>query len=110
MVAAAGTFTPTVGYVFEMSHPLNSGDSAGGDYALSIGSTVGWCFAYNDFAFFGGFVLAYPLNCIIFTAGRFVGNSNFFGNIAKAAQPAPQPPKSVGGEMLFVNVDEILTP
>ncbi|MCS7136921.1 MAG: hypothetical protein NZ941_00950, partial [Candidatus Caldarchaeum sp.] len=39
-ITSAHSFTPGVGYRFEFSHPLNSGDPQ--DYALSIGSTVGW--------------------------------------------------------------------
>lgn len=42
----AVTFTPGVGYVYEVTHPLDSGDSK--DYALTTSSTVGWCFIYYD--------------------------------------------------------------
>lgn len=42
--AVAVKFTPGVGYVYEVSHPLDSGDSK--DYALTTSSTVGWCFIY----------------------------------------------------------------
>jgi hypothetical protein len=43
---AAVKFTPGVGYVYEVTHPLDSGDSK--DYALTTSSRVGWCFIYYD--------------------------------------------------------------
>ena len=57
---SAFTFTPGVGYVYEVTHPLDSGDS--NDYALTTSSKVGWCFIY-----FGGPYdspqVVYPSGC-----------------------------------------------
>ena len=42
----ARVFTDGVGTVYELSHPLDSGDPD--DYALSPGDTIGYCVLYRD--------------------------------------------------------------
>jgi hypothetical protein len=87
---AAATFIPGQGYVFEMSHPLNSGDPW--DYNLSIGSTVGWCFIYTDMD---------TVKSIIYPVGA-VSNPSLFGDVAKAGPP-------VGGVIAPVNTLAVMT-
>ena len=65
--AAAVTFTPGVGYVFELAHPLNSGDPA--DYALALHDTVGFCAVYLDAANAAGEV-EYPFVNSCFGEGQ----------------------------------------
>jgi len=43
---AAVTFTPRKGYVYEMSHPIASGDAQ--DYQAKTHDTIGYCFVYHD--------------------------------------------------------------
>jgi hypothetical protein len=79
---AAVTFTGGVGYVYEMSHPLNSGDAK--DYGLAIGDTVGWCLAYDDGSnpadstAFGE--LQVPAGCVVDAAMAKTGT---FGDVQK---------------------------
>ena len=39
-------FTAGVGQIYELSHPLASGDSD--DYVLKVHDRVGWCLVYDD--------------------------------------------------------------
>ncbi len=43
---AARAFTAGKGWVYELSHPMDSGDDD--DYSLAIHDKVGWCFTYDD--------------------------------------------------------------
>ena len=70
--SAAFTFSPDVGYVYEMAHPLNSGDPA--DYALALHDTVGFCAVYLDSANAAGEV-EFPKNCF--------GDGEQYGDIFK---------------------------
>lgn len=88
---AAATFIPGQGYVFEMSHPLNSGDPW--DYSLSIGSTVGWCLVYTDFD---------TVKNIIYPVGA-VSDPSLFGDVVKVGS-------LVGGEIAPVNTLAVITP
>jgi hypothetical protein len=78
----AVTFKEGVGYTFEFSHPLTSGDPL--DYALAIGDTVGFCFAYDDSSnsantsAFGE--LQYPAGCL---SQAFKGNTTLYGDVRK---------------------------
>jgi hypothetical protein len=78
----AVTFTPGVGYTFEFSHPLTSGDAL--DYALVTGDSVGFCFAYDDqsnpanTSAFGE--LQYPAGCL---SQAFKGNATLYGDVRK---------------------------
>ena len=49
-----------VGSVYELSHPLDSGDPE--DYTLSLGGTVGWCFLYEDGSHLG--TITFPSDCL----------------------------------------------
>ena len=74
--------SPGAGYVYEASHPLNSGDS--NDYSLSLSSTVGWCLTYEDAADHPGPVspdVEYPTGC--YTAAKNSGDASKYGNILK---------------------------
>jgi uncharacterized repeat protein (TIGR01451 family) len=53
--------TATNSYTFELSHPMNSGDSNGHDYSLHAGSLVGWCVVFYDGA--NGHVWDLPTDC-----------------------------------------------
>jgi hypothetical protein len=81
---AAAKFTPGVGYVYEFSHPLKSGDPL--DYALKIGDTVGWCFGYFDASnptvtsAIGQ--VEYPSLCFKTAAGSG-GSAGWFGDVVK---------------------------
>jgi hypothetical protein len=99
----ARTFTANVGYVFEMSHPLNSGDS--NDHALATGSTVGWCLSYVDFEDLQNFV-QYPSGCLV--TAQNDGDASLYGNIFKRGAPPAQTP--VGGELLAVNSYSVVSP
>ncbi|MEM4306082.1 MAG: hypothetical protein QXD61_08925 [Candidatus Caldarchaeum sp.] len=73
------SFTPGVGYRFEFSHPLNSGDSE--DYALSIGSTVGWCIYYRDGDKPPPNIVDYPRECYYRYAAT--GKADLYGHVIK---------------------------
>ncbi|MEM1966074.1 MAG: hypothetical protein QXH12_08160 [Candidatus Caldarchaeum sp.] len=75
----AFSFTPGVGYRFEFSHPLNSGDSL--DYALSIGSTVGWCIVWRDGDKPPPNILDYPPEC--YYKFRATGQADLYGHVIK---------------------------
>lgn len=78
----AVTFNQGIGYTFEFSHPLASGDSL--DYALTAGDTVGFCFAYDDHSnpantsAFGE--LQYPAGCL---SQAFKGKAALYGDVRK---------------------------
>jgi len=78
-IAGVGSFTPGQGYRFEISHPLNSGDSE--DYGLAIPSTVGWCIWYRDASKPAPNIVEYPPDC--FSVYRQNGNANFYGHVNK---------------------------
>ncbi|HMK84062.1 MAG TPA: hypothetical protein VK503_10120 [Candidatus Bathyarchaeia archaeon] len=74
--------TGGLGSVYEISHPLCSGDSR--DFCLHFGDTVGWCFAYFDeTANNGG---SFPNNCL--GPMYFSGDATSFGNIVIATPPS----------------------
>lgn len=71
-----------LGSVYEISHPLCSGDSQ--DFCLHFGDTVGWCIAYFDeVANNGG---TFPNNCQ--GPMYFIGDATGFGNIIIATPPS----------------------
>jgi hypothetical protein len=106
--SGVAVFTGGTGYVYEMSHPLSSGDTNGADYSLSVGSTVGWCFTYFDS---NSLVVEYPANC--FLPALRDGNASGFGNVVKASAPQPQPPptpRPVGGQVLAIDSLRLISP
>lgn len=98
--AAAATWTPEQGYVYEMSHPLNSGDPR--DYSLSPVSTVGWGLFYEDDNGASYVYITYPPN---FNIPAGTGDASKYGDILKLAGDKP-----VGGLTLSTNKLEILAP
>jgi len=96
----ARTSTGGLGRIFELSHPLSSGDSL--DYSLNIGDTVGFCVLYGDYP--SGVLIDFPSGC--YTAAIDSGDASGFGDIAKrGAVSAP-----VGGELLAVDKVRIVMP
>ncbi len=75
------SYSATNGYVFEMSHPMNSHDPY--DYALSPGSTVGWCVYFSDAN--SHLVFDYPLDCSLVYGGT--GSASKYGDIKKLPNP-----------------------
>ena len=96
--AAATTWTEDQGYVYEMSHPLNSGDPR--DYSLSTGSTVGWGLTYFDWNERAYVYVYYPTG---FNVPAGSGDASKYGDILKTGAP-------VGGVAVPVNKLAILTP
>jgi hypothetical protein len=97
--AAAVTWTPEQGYVYEMSHPLNSGDPR--DYSLSPISTVGWGLMYDAYNGASHVFVTYPAG---FNIPAGVGDASKYGTILKLSGETP-----VGGVTLPTNKLEILT-
>ena len=91
---AAMTFSPNVGYVYEMMHPLNSGDPA--DYALALHDTVGFCAVYLDSANDAGEV-QFPKNCFgdgekygdVFKKGEFDAKLAELSALVDSCEPCP---------------------
>ncbi|MEM1945253.1 MAG: hypothetical protein QXX57_05905 [Nitrososphaerota archaeon] len=81
-INAQGSFTSGIGYRFEFSHPLNSGDSE--DYALSIGSTVGWCIYWRDASKPPPNIVEYPPDCYSIYAGS--GSASNYGHVIKQGE------------------------
>jgi hypothetical protein len=73
------TFTPGAGYVYEVSHPLDSGDL--NDYALTTGSTVGWCFIYFAGPDYSSPQVQYPAGCL--GSGAVPSTATGFGDVVK---------------------------
>jgi hypothetical protein len=73
--SVAFSFSPDVGYVIEMAHPLDSGDPL--DYALSLHDTVGFCAVYTDSANAAGEVI-FPKNCY--------GDGEKYGDVVKKGE------------------------
>jgi hypothetical protein len=76
------TFTPGVGWVYEFSRPLNSGDPD--DYSLAIGDTVGWCLTYDDGSNPGSLAFG---NSVQFPPGCYLdavkGSTKKYGDVEK---------------------------
>ncbi|MCS7137541.1 MAG: hypothetical protein NZ941_04130, partial [Candidatus Caldarchaeum sp.] len=84
-ITSALSFTPGVGYRFEFSHPLNSGDPQ--DYALSIGSTVGWCIYWRDADKPAPNIVEYPPDCYsVYATG---GGASLYGHVVKVGEQPP---------------------
>lgn len=90
-------------FVFEMSHPLSSGDV--NDYSLTVGSTVGWCMGYIDDGV--GQVVQYPSGCI--NDWEINALQGSFGSVVKVGPPSPSVPSvPVGGQLVAVDQPRIL--
>jgi hypothetical protein len=85
-VTRAVTFTPGVGYTYEVSHPLNSGDS--NDYALTTGSTVGWCLIYFAGPDYSSTQVQYPSGCISSSHTFIPSTAAGFGEVVKVSLEA----------------------
>jgi hypothetical protein len=92
--SAAMTFSPDVGYVYEMMHPLDSGDPA--DYALALHDMVGFCVAYIDASNAAGGV-QFPKNCQgdgerygdVFQMGEFDDQLAKLKTLVDSCEPCP---------------------
>lgn len=78
------SYSTANGYVFEMSHPMNSGDLY--DYHLSPGSTFGWCAYFWDAN--SHHVWDYPVDCYGVYGGT--GSASRYGDIKKLPNPNPE--------------------
>ncbi|MDW8042396.1 MAG: hypothetical protein RMJ75_06330 [Nitrososphaerota archaeon] len=84
-ITSVHSFTPGVGYRFEFSHPMNSGDPQ--DYSLSIGSTVGWCIYWRDASKPSPNILQYPPDCYsVYATG---GGASLYGHVIKVGEQPP---------------------
>ena len=80
-------FAAGAGYVYEISHPLDSGDSK--DYSLFPGDALGYCLAYNDASTaVKGSEAELPTGCVTPTSS---GSASGYGNIIIAAGSGAQP-------------------
>lgn len=80
---ASRAFTAGSGWVYEFSHPMNSGDDD--DYSLDIHDKVGWCFTYDDGSnptgTFPGGEPQYPAGCR--SKAFSTGSSTGYGDVFK---------------------------
>jgi hypothetical protein len=78
-ITTARTFTPGIGWAYELSHPLFSGDPD--DFGLKPLDRAGWCLVYDDESNPGALALGdfdYPPGCFAEAAS---GSATRYGNV-----------------------------